>query len=221
MRAIRSRPPARRRGDQAERGQGLVEFALILPILTILVVAVAELGWIYMNINSLGYGSRQGARVGAALAQGDESLCPLDLQGDPTGVDVAVIGAIQRVLKTPDAGIDLDRITDVRIFKATSSGAETPGAVNVWTHLGPGAGPEVEPGPPPVHLDFSPSGGTAWYACERINEGDPADIESIGVTVNYEYEFLTPFGQVLDAISGGALSVTLSETTVMALNPTL
>jgi hypothetical protein len=40
------------------------------------------------------------------------------------------------------------------------------------------------------------------------------------VTVKYRYDFVTPLPALLDALSGGALSLTLSQTTVMALNPT-
>ena len=43
----------------------------------------------------------------------------------------------------------------------------------------------------------------------------------IGVTVQYRYEFLTPVGTLLRALAGGNLFLTLSETTVMALNPTV
>ena len=45
--------------------------------------------------------------------------------------------------------------------------------------------------------------------------------DSIGVTVRYRYDFVTPLPSVLDAIAGGALSLTLSETTVMSLNPSI
>ena len=44
---------------------------------------------------------------------------------------------------------------------------------------------------------------------------------TIGVTVTYSYDFLTPLPQMLDAIAGGALDLTLTETTVMSLNPSV
>jgi hypothetical protein len=58
----------------------------------------------------------------------------------------------------------------------------------------------------------------AWSACSRNNGGLNPD--SIGVSVKYTYDFVTPLPSVIDAIAGGAFSLTLSETTVMALNPT-
>ena len=53
-----------------ERGQGLVEFALVLPILIVLIISVGELGLIFGKINSLGYASREGARVGCRPGAG-------------------------------------------------------------------------------------------------------------------------------------------------------
>jgi Flp pilus assembly protein TadG len=210
----------RHRGERGQRGQGLVEFALVLPIVAVLVVSVVEIGLIYGAIQSIGYASRDAARVGAALALGDQALCPGD--GDPTNVDATAVGAAQRILKSPDSGIQLPRITEIRIFKATSTGAETSGRVNVWTYAGPGAGPDVDPGVGGGNverIDFTgPSDPAPWSACSRVNGGVTPD--SIGVTVRYRYDFVTPMASVLRALAGGDLSLTLSETTVMALNPT-
>lgn len=211
-----SRPPAATH-DSRQRGQGLVEFALVLPIFVALVVSIGELGLIFGKISSLGYASREGARVGSALALGDQSLCSVSDQ-DLSGVDAVLVAAVQRILRSPDSGIDLGKVQEIRIFKATSSGTETGGLVNIWRYAGPGAGPEVDPGPGRANIDFAPV-QVVWPACSRVNTGVSPD--SIGVTVRYTYDFVTPMPQVLDALSGGALTLTLSETTVMALNPTL
>lgn len=210
------------RQKERQRGQGLVEFALVLPIVLVLVVSVAELGFAFGNTHTLGYGSREGARVGSALARGYEADCLADPNSKK--VDAILVSAIQRILKTPDAGIDLSKVQEIRIFKATSTGAETPGFVNVWTYVGDQRGPEVDPGPGQAYIDFDQA-TLAWPACGRFNfwHGTPPDIppDSIGVTIKYTYDFVTPFPSVLDAIAGGNLSLTLTETTVMALNPTI
>lgn len=209
-------------GHGRQRGQSLVEFALVLPIVLVLVVSVAELGFAFGNTHTLGYGSREGARVGSALALGESALCPAPGQPgsrDPSGVDAVLVSAVQRILKTPDSGINLSKVQQIRIYKATSTGAETPGRVNVWTYAGEGNGPEVDPGPGQAYIDFRPPISVPWPACDRVNSGATPD--SIGVTVVYRYDFLTPFPAVLNAISGGNLSLTLTETTVMALNPSV
>jgi hypothetical protein len=192
-----------------------VEFALVLPIVLALVVSVAELGFAFGNTHTLGYGSREGARVGAALALGDTSLCTQQHR-DPSNVDAVLVSAIQRILKTPDSGINLAKVQQIRIFKATATGGETVDHVNVWRYVGAGNGPEVDPGPGQAFIDFA-ADTVQWPACDRVNTGVTPD--SIGVSVVYRYDFMTPFPSVLNAIAGGNRSLTLTETTVMALNP--
>ena len=53
----------------------------------------------------------------------------------------------------------------------------------------------------------------------RDSSSDPPD--SVGIHVTYRYDFITPLPSMLEAISGGAVSLDLDETTVMALNPGL
>lgn len=197
--------------NDRELGQGLVEFTLVIPILLLLVVSVAELGLAFGNAHTIGYGSREGARVGSALAKGGVNDCSGG--DDPAGVDAALVAAAQRIMKSPGSGIDMANVQEIRVFRATSTGAEVPGTTSVWTYS-PGGGPEVEPG---AFLDFTP-GANPWPACIRNNGTNP---DSIGVTVRYTYEFVTPMPQVINAISNGALQLTLSESTVMSLNPSI
>ena len=98
MRGLWRRQPAH------ERGQGLVEFALVLPIMLLLIVSVAELGVVYGNSQTLVYAAREGARVGSALATGDGDC---DLY---PSVDAALVGAVQRILKSPDSGIKMANV---------------------------------------------------------------------------------------------------------------
>ena len=202
---------------ERQRGQGLVEFSLAVPLIILVVVSVAELGLAFGNTHTLGYGSREGARVGSALATGEAVDC--DAGVDPAGVDKTLVSAVQRILKSPGSGIELPNVQEIRIFKATADGGETEDKVNVWRYVGEGNGPEVDPGPGVLYIDFDQWGGTAWPACERENGGVTPD--SIGVTVTYRYDFVTPLPAMLDALTGGALSLELTETTVMSLNPSV
>jgi TadE-like protein len=202
---------------QRSRGQALVEFTLIVPVVVLLVVSVAELGLAFGDKHTIGYSSREGARVAAALGNGGVLDCTGGL--DPRDVDLAIVAAVQRIIKSPGSGLQASNVKEIRIFKATSSGAETPGMANVWTYLGEQAGPDVDPGVGAIQLDFAPSGPTNWPACVRDSSSDPPD--SVGIHVTYRYDFITPLPSMLEAISGGAVSLDLDETTVMALNPGL
>lgn len=200
-----------------ERGQGLVEFTMVVPILLLIVVSVAEIGLAFGNKHTVGYGSREGARVGSALATGDVNDCTIG--DDPALVDATLVSAVQRILKSPGSGLDIEKVEEIRIFKADADGGETTGLVNVWTYTGAGSGPDVDPGEAYGTIDFSLAGTNAWPACARDNTTTTPD--SIGVTVKYRYDFVTPLPSVINAIAGGALSLELNETTVMSLNPSI
>lgn len=186
-------------------------------MMILIVVSVAELGLAFGNAHTVGYGSREGARVGSALALGGVTDCAAG--PDPSMVDATVVSAVQRILKAPASGIDVSKVLEIRIFAADASGNEISDRVNVWRYVGEGLGPEVDPGPGADYIDFAPYGALAWPACQRAN--DSASPDSLGVTVVYRYDFVTPLPQMLTAISGGDLSLTLRETTVMSLNPSV
>jgi Flp pilus assembly protein TadG len=48
-----------------KKGQSLVEFALVLPILILLLCAILDFGWLIGNRMLATYGCREGARYGA------------------------------------------------------------------------------------------------------------------------------------------------------------
>ena len=93
------------------------------------------------------------------------------------------------------------------IYKATTTGGETPGAVNVWIFSAAG-GPVVAGEP----LDFAQQ-SSGWPACSR-NNVTPAD--SVGITVRYVYRAYTP----LRLVAAGLATINLSDTAVMPLNAT-
>lgn len=51
-----------------ESGQALVEFALILPILLLLLCGIIDFGWIFSNQLMVDFSARDGARFGAVNA---------------------------------------------------------------------------------------------------------------------------------------------------------
>ena len=51
--------------QKRERGQALVEFALVLPILLVLLCGIVDFGWLYYNQITLNNAAREGARYAA------------------------------------------------------------------------------------------------------------------------------------------------------------
>lgn len=205
----------RRRHTGDEQGQGLVELSMVLPVIMLLLVGMLEFGMAFNDLLTVGYASREGARAGSALATGGATSCSPST--DPAGVDAIVVAAVQRILKSPGSDVVLSDIQEIRIFKATSTGAQSGSAVNVWVHA-PGAGPDVDPGPSSIKLDFREA-SHGWNVCSRINTGSNPD--SMGVQIVYGYRLTTPLAAVVGLLGGSqANTITLRETTVMALNPT-
>ena len=68
-----------------ERGQGLVEFALILPVLLLILVGIIEFGSIYSKVISMRQGVREAGRQGSVANFGTvPPTCTLN--GVPFGV---------------------------------------------------------------------------------------------------------------------------------------
>ncbi len=55
-----------------DRGANLVEFALLAPLLLLLVFGIIEFGWLFGQFNDVRHGAREGARF-AAVSAGDET----------------------------------------------------------------------------------------------------------------------------------------------------
>lgn len=199
-----------RAGRAHPRGQSLVEFAMILPLLLLLILGAIEFGFAFNHHLTLEYATREGARVGSSLVNGGGPLgCNTGAGESPLAFDVdnRIIAAVERVLASSGSPVELDQIGEIRIYDADSAGDQIGAQANVWTYT-PGAGPIVDGTP----LDFSPPATDAWPACSRTNV-QPAD--SIGVSLSYSYQLRTPFLNL-----AGIGSLPMGDRTVMAMNPT-
>ena len=124
--------------------------ALILPVLLLIVLGTLEFGFIMDHKLTLQYASREASRVGAALATGGGSPGCLT-------VDNEIIAAAQRILESSDSNIEIERVSEIRIFRSTLNAGDADGReeagdpVNVWIYDA-GNGPTVDG----VPLDFRP-----------------------------------------------------------------
>ena len=72
----------------AQHGQGLVEFALVLPIFVLVMMGVIEFGFLYNNILTVQYAARQGAKAAAEA-------------GGVDGADCSILKAVEAALTSP------------------------------------------------------------------------------------------------------------------------
>jgi Flp pilus assembly protein TadG len=199
------RLPARGRST---RGQSLVEFAVLVPVFLMILLGMLEYGIMFNRHITIEYSTREGARTGAALANGGGARgCAPGQSPNAANVDPQIIAATERVLKASGASVNMSLVSQIRIYKAAADGTPVAGKVNTWTYSA-GAGPVVDG----EALDYVQSGAPGWTACSRDNGSTP---ESLGVAVTYRYDMTTPLAGLL-----GITSLTINDKTVMALNPT-
>jgi hypothetical protein len=67
------------------RGQGLVEFALVLPIFAVLVLSVLDVGRVVWALDDLGHAAREAARYASVHGANTLTVCPTGpgLTGSP------------------------------------------------------------------------------------------------------------------------------------------
>jgi Flp pilus assembly protein TadG len=86
------------KGHTNERGQALVEFALVLPILVLLLFSVIQLGMVYKNYLALTDAVRAGARK-ATVSR---------LAGDPNGTAVSAVDSAAADLDASKLAVVVD-----------------------------------------------------------------------------------------------------------------
>ena len=196
-----------RRFARIDEGQSTVELALVLaPLLLVIVFGLIELAGLMSDAMTMSAASREGARYGGALVNGGGALgCSSGQSPNAATVDPNIVAAVERVLTGTGTRIALSDVSEIRIWKATLSGTETAGLVNVWTYQLNG-GPVVDGD----NLDFVQQ-GQPWQPCAR-NNVSPAD--SVGVTVSYTYRARTPLRYLMPVFN----QFTITERTVMSEN---
>ena len=208
--------PLAKPGALRRAGQSLVEFALIVPVFLLLLLAMLDFGFAFYTNLTLEYASREGARVGAALAAGNGTVLPCGQ------VDDHVVAAVQRVLESAGIPVQIDPsdaskggVNWIHIYKADANGNGWTSNYNEWTYNA-GGGPNVDG----AALDFKGPTSPAWSACGRQNGATP---DSIGVAINYTYAWRTPIGSVFRLVgSHGPFfsNLVMLDRTSMNLNPT-
>ena len=187
---------------------------MLVPVFMLLLFGMLEFGFVFDQNLTLEYATREGARVGSALANDGGPLCV----PATTDVDDQIMAAVQRVLLSPGSRVKPAIGMAVQIWKADANGAPAlPLATykNTWTYTGLNTGPLVDG----QKIAFT-EGAHPWGPCSRSN-GGVGGPDSIGVSLTHTYTFQTPLAGILRFFGGASAgSLTMSDKTVMALNPT-
>jgi len=197
----------------------MYEFAIIVPVFLLILLGMLEFGFMFVDNLTLEYATREGARAGAAMGNGTlpDQAC---VSGDGTvgagNVDQLIIAAVQGVLESPGSQLDPSQIQQIAIYEAGASG--DPIVSNVWGPYSQGHGPLVPCEASTTYLNYVAPTSTPWPASARTNTAP--NVESIGVSITYQYQFKTPLGGILRFFGGmDWSSLMISDRTVMALEP--
>lgn len=109
--------------SRQDRGANLVEFALIAPLLIILVLGIVEFGWKFGQFNDVRHGVREGARF-AAVNAGDEAAILNHVCSSMDGVSAGMTEI--RVILTDASPDDLGEVASIRVEADVSTLTNAP-----------------------------------------------------------------------------------------------
>jgi hypothetical protein len=147
-----------------ERGQALVEFAVLLSFVFLLLAGALDLGSLLDNQLAIVYATRQAARTGAE-------------EDTNAGADCAVLGAVYAATQN----LNLVTVTRIVIYKADANGNPT-SSEQVY------AGNPGCPSPPNTPEAASPA---TWAPGTRLDV--PPNEDSLGIEIDYIYNWQTAF----------------------------
>jgi Flp pilus assembly protein TadG len=191
-----------RRGPttSSERGQALVEFALVLPVLLLLLFGIVEFGLAFNAAVSVNFVSRNAALL---AAEG----------GRTEGTDCMVLRAIEQDMTAPASPT---RISQVEIYWSDANGDQLASNVNVYTRTGS------------LTCNYASGSITVPYVLgtERYPETERCDVlagcggshttvDDIGVRITYTHQWVTYVGKTI------AGSITFQRSTAVRMEPTL
>jgi len=162
------------RREHRERGASLVEFALIAPLLLLLLFGIIEFGFAWRDKIVVGNAVQTSTRVGAAL-------------GNDIDVDLFILeSATQGVSNLSGGGADL--VSHVDIFEVNSLGNPVPGELNRYFYT-------FVDGPGPL-CDWTPcpqgsSGYVGWSWTPDERDVEVGNLDVIGVRIVYAHNWIT------------------------------
>jgi len=184
-----------------EQGQALVEFALLLPLLLLLVLGIIEFSFVWNSRNTVLFASRDASML---AAEG----------GSLQGTDCVVLSRIESDIVSPAAAI---RLQQVQIYWSDRNGDQIGANVNVYDRAGSttcdyGDGTTIT-----VPYSLTSAGYPESARCDVLAGcgGSHTSVDTIGVRVTYQHRWLTSFARMTGT------GVTFTESTINRAEPQL
>ncbi len=186
---------------RSEKGQAIVEFALVLPVLLLLVIGLIEFSFVLNSRNTVLFASRDGSML---AAEG----------GSLDGTDCVVLKKIDGDVVSPATSL---RVQQVQIYWSDRNGDQIGSNVNVYTRGGSTSCTYADGTTISVPYTLSNAGYVEASRCNVLAGcgGSHSTVDTIGVRVTYQHFWLTSFARLTGT------GVTFTEASITRAEPQL
>ncbi len=190
-----------KRNGRSERGVALVEFAVVLPLFTLLLVGVVEFGFAFKEKLLVDNAIQVAARTGSTLGKADDT-------------DLRILEALEQGFSgLPSKGDGL--VLQAQVYRVNTDGTTDPTKINTYA-FAYNADPSV--------CNWNPCPSTpllhgAWKPADRDTRLD-GGLDSIGVKVYYGHKWVLTSDLLRFESSCSIASKCWTETAVLRLEPT-
>jgi len=205
------------KGDRRQRGESgatLVEFALVIPVVFFVFLALLELA---LGFNSF-VGVNRASQHAAHLAS---------IAGNQVGADCLILSQIEEDIAAPTRRTS---IIDVRIQRTSLAGNwayqqqlyERDTSVAPWQCELPNGDPASLPYKITENTYPETSRCTSLKGCPAMPPlGARSTVDNIAVGVKYRHDWLTPFPSIITTLPGGTAGWTFVQRNIFRMEPTL
>lgn len=196
------------RSRDSRRGQSMVEFALILPLFLVVVIAFVEFAFAFSTLNSLNFVARDMALI---ASEG----------GNQAGTDCSALVALETEL---GASSNTYGVQSVYIYWSDGNGAVFNSAVNQYNRTGTMSCSDLDGTSHTLPYTAVSTGYQPTTRCSVLNgcPSPPAAVnhptlDTIGVRITYRYAWKTPLSSMLGFVGPPLFTATQQ----MRLEPVL
>ena len=186
---------------RSEKGQAIVEFALLLPVLVLLLIGIIEFSLVWNSRNTVLFASRDGSML---AAEG----------GSLTGTDCVVLQRIESDVVSPSTAL---RIQSVTVYWSDRNGDQIGSNQNFYTRAGSTSCSYPDGSTITVPYTLTTAGYPEGSRCSVLAGcgGSHSTVDTIGVRVTYQHFWATSF------VRFAGNSVTFTESTITRAEPQL
>jgi Flp pilus assembly protein TadG len=186
---------------RSEKGQAIVEFAMLLPVLLLILVGLIEFSFVLNSRGTVLFATRDGSML---AAEG----------GSLDGTDCVVLQRIEKDIVSPAVAL---RVQQVSIYWSDRNGDQIGANQNIYTRSGSRSCTYADGTTITVPYTLTTAGYVESARCNVLAGcgGAHTTVDTIGVRITYQHFWLTSF--VRFAGSG----VTFTEASITRAEPQL